>query len=51
MRELGDFDKAMEAHRQALQINPDNAEAHYALRYDLERAGKLDEAIECYTQV
>ena len=42
--------EAIESYRQAIRINPDDAEAHYNLGHAYERSGMDKEAIESYRQ-
>ncbi len=43
--------KEIEAYKQAIRINPDDAEAHYNLGVAYDESGMYKEAIEAYKQV
>ncbi len=48
--ELGAYTKAIEAYKQAIRINPDNAYVHYNLGFTYCRLGFHKDAIEAYKQ-
>lgn len=51
LEELGKFDEAAKAHKHAVRIRPDYAEAYYHLGLSLDNAGRYEEAVEAYQQV
>lgn len=51
LEDLGKFDEAAKAHKQAVLIQPDYAEAYYHLGLSLDNAGRYEEAVEAYQQV
>jgi tetratricopeptide (TPR) repeat protein len=51
LEELGKFDEAAKAHKHAVRIRPDYAEAYYHLGLSLDNAGRYEEAAEVYRKV
>ena len=45
---VGDLEMAVEYMGRAVQLKPDNADAHYNLANALRKQGNLDEAVACY---
>ncbi len=48
---MGIHKEAIESFKQAVKINPDDADAHYNLGAAYSKSGKYQEAIESYKQV
>ena len=48
--ELGKHQEEIESYKQAIEINPDYADAHYNLGYTYDELGKYKDAIESYKQ-
>ena len=46
LQELGQFEEAVQAFDRAIQLNPDNAEAHSNRGVALQRQGRLEEAVQ-----
>ena len=46
-----DMEEAIESYKQAIRINPDDADAHYNLGHTYSDTGMYKEAIKAYKQV
>ena len=49
--QIGKLDKAVDAFKKALSIQPNNADAYYNLGNVLHKQGKLEEAVEAYKKL